>query len=201
MRIGAAADRLVGAALGLPYESYDRYAPCEPYEPYEPYEAVPEEGWEKDMMSKARIGAAVVGGYVLGRRKKAKLALGLGLLLIGAGARRQAFARALSETPIIGTVNERLRGELSGAGKAAATAVLTASADRLADAVHDRTVDLLHEDREDEEPQEPEQTEAKKQTEVKKLTSTATNRARKTTGPRQKAASAAGTRKRSADHG
>ncbi|MFF4348175.1 ABC transporter substrate-binding protein [Streptomyces sp. NPDC001530] len=108
------------------------------------------------MTSNAKIGAAVVGGYVLGRRKKAKVALGLSMLLAGAGARRKQLAKALSESPIVGTVNERLRGELVDAGKAAATTVLTARADKLADAIHSRTEGLREKDHEGEEPEKTE---------------------------------------------
>ncbi|MDX6237683.1 MAG: hypothetical protein QOG10_2498, partial [Kribbellaceae bacterium] len=35
------------------------------------------------MMTNAKIGTALVGGYLLGRTKKAKLALGLGMFLAG----------------------------------------------------------------------------------------------------------------------
>lgn len=168
------------------------------------------------MTSNAKIGAAVVGGYVLGRRKKAKIALGLGMVLAGAGARRRQPAQALSESPIVGTVNERLRGELMDAGKAAATTVLAARADKLADAIHDRTEELRDKDHEADESGETERadeaaeadeasegtegTEDTEDTEDKKPSHTGTTRARKTAKRRAKT-SASGTRKRSADDG
>ncbi|MEU6577365.1 hypothetical protein [Streptomyces sp. NPDC046805] len=177
------------------------------------------------MMSSAKIGAAVVGGYVLGRRKKAKIAIGLGLLLAGAGARPRQLAKTLTESPIVGTVNERLRGELSGVGKAAATAVLTSQAEKIADAIHDRTEELRLPESEDKSPvkTEPPDEEAEdiepedeepddsasdekpsgaRASQARKPASRSTTRARKTARSRPRAkAPASGTGKRSADDG
>ncbi|MDQ0994660.1 ABC transporter substrate-binding protein [Streptomyces sp. V3I7] len=93
-------------------------------------------------MRQANIAAAVIGGYLLGRRKKAKVAIGLGLLLAGAGSRAEKLGKVLSQAPVLGVVNDRLREELTGAGKAAADTVLTAGAERLADVLRERTEEL-----------------------------------------------------------
>jgi hypothetical protein len=111
-------------------------------------------------MNNARIGAAVLGGYVLGRTKKAKLALGLGALLAGSRIRPGQLGKAL-DAPFLGQVGRQVRSELGDASKAAASSVLTAKAESLADALHQRTAglqDKAHEEAEgdrgeEEEPQ------------------------------------------------
>ncbi|KUO21008.1 hypothetical protein [Streptomyces dysideae] len=92
-------------------------------------------------MNNAKIGAAVVGGYVLGRTKKAKLAFGLGALLAGSRVRPGQLGKAL-DTPFLSGVRRQVRTELTDASKAAASSVLTAKADSLADVLHERTAGL-----------------------------------------------------------
>lgn len=92
-------------------------------------------------MNNAKIGAAVVGGYVLGRTKKAKLAISLGALLAGSRIKPGQVGKVLQD-PFVHTLTDQVRSELTGAGRAAATSVLTAKADSLADALHERTVGL-----------------------------------------------------------
>ncbi|MFF7264907.1 ABC transporter substrate-binding protein [Streptomyces sp. NPDC008159] len=92
-------------------------------------------------MKNATIGAAVLGGYLLGRTKKAKLALSAGALLAGSKARPGQLA-GLLDSPFLNNVAQQVRGELTEAGKAAATSVLTAKADSLAGALHERTEGL-----------------------------------------------------------
>jgi hypothetical protein len=92
-------------------------------------------------MKNATIGAAVLGGYLLGRTKKAKLALGAGALLAGAKARPGQLA-GLLDSPFLSNVTQQVRGELTEASKAAATHMLTAKADSLAGALHERTEGL-----------------------------------------------------------
>ncbi|MFC0599892.1 ABC transporter substrate-binding protein [Streptomyces palmae] len=111
-------------------------------------------------MSNAKIGAAVLGGYVLGRTKKAKLALSIGSLLAGRHIRAGQLGGALGRAPLLGGVDERVRGELLSAGKAAATSVMTSSAERLADTLHDRTAALREESAPDEAEEEEAQEEA-----------------------------------------
>ncbi|KAA6216329.1 hypothetical protein [Streptomyces filamentosus] len=93
-------------------------------------------------MDSARIGTALVGGYVLGRTKKAKLALGLAMALAGSRVKPGQLGKTLAHSPFLNSVNEQVRGELMTAGKAAATTVLNARAGRLADTLHDRTEEL-----------------------------------------------------------
>ncbi len=95
-------------------------------------------------MSNAKIGAAVLAGYVLGRTKKAKLAMSLGAMLAGSRVKPGHLGKLLEESPILGNVSQEVRSELAGAGKAAATTVLAAKAESLADAIHERT-EGLHE--------------------------------------------------------
>ncbi|BBC31704.1 hypothetical protein SGFS_029980 [Streptomyces graminofaciens] len=92
-------------------------------------------------MKNATIGAAVLGGYVLGRTKKAKVALSLGALLAGAKARPGQLGKLL-DTPFFSGVTQQVRTELTDASKAAAISVLTAKADSLAEVIHDRTAGL-----------------------------------------------------------
>ncbi|MGW0118559.1 hypothetical protein [Streptomyces sp. NPDC003327] len=94
------------------------------------------------MMNNARIGTALVGGYLLGRTKKAKLAVGLAMMLAGSRVKPAQLARSLANSPLLSNVNEQVRGELTNAGKAAATTVINAKAEHLADALHQRTMGL-----------------------------------------------------------
>ncbi|MFE5895636.1 ABC transporter substrate-binding protein [Streptomyces sp. NPDC056468] len=106
-------------------------------------------------MNNAKIGTALLGGYLLGRSKKAKLALGLGALLAGSRMNPGQVGKALQESPFVHTLTNQVRSELTGAGKAAATTLLSAKADNLADAVHRRTSGLQERAHaQDEEPDE-----------------------------------------------
>ncbi|CAL9343373.1 ABC transporter substrate-binding protein [Streptomyces sp. enrichment culture] len=93
-------------------------------------------------MDNAKIGTALLGGYLLGRTKKARLALGLGALLAGSRIRPDQIGRTLQQSPFLKDVTRQVRSELAGASKAAATSVMTAKADNLADALHKRTAGL-----------------------------------------------------------
>jgi hypothetical protein len=92
-------------------------------------------------MNNAKIGAAVVGGYVLGRTKKAKLALSIGAALAGSRVRPGQLGKAL-DTSFLSGIRKQVRTELTEASKAAATSVLTAKAESLAETLHERTVGL-----------------------------------------------------------
>jgi hypothetical protein len=93
-------------------------------------------------MSNAKIGAAVLAGYLLGRTKKAKLALSLGAMLAGSRVKPGQVGKLLQDSPFLGNVSKEVRTELAEAGKAAATTVLSAKAESLADAIHERTEGL-----------------------------------------------------------
>ncbi|MCF1594398.1 ABC transporter substrate-binding protein [Streptomyces muensis] len=108
-------------------------------------------------MNNAKIGTALLGGYVLGRTKKAKLAIGLGALLAGSRIKPGQVGKALQDSPFLHTLTDQVRTELTDAGKAAATTVLSAKADSLADALHERTAGLREKAQEQEQEQEREQ--------------------------------------------
>ncbi|GHH88451.1 hypothetical protein [Streptomyces capitiformicae] len=92
-------------------------------------------------MNNATIGAAVLGGYLLGRTKKAKLALGVGALLAGSKVRPGQLGKAL-DSQFLSNVTHQVRTELTDASKAAASSVLTAKVDSLAGTLHDRAAEL-----------------------------------------------------------
>lgn len=96
------------------------------------------------MTGNAKIGAALVGGYLLGRTKKAKLAIGFGMFLAGKklSLDPKQLGRMLAESPLLGTVNDQVRKELVGATKTAAANALTQRATGLADSLRKRTLDL-----------------------------------------------------------
>ncbi|MEU8525992.1 hypothetical protein AB0C77_10420 [Streptomyces sp. NPDC048629] len=109
-------------------------------------------------MNNAKIGTALVGGYVLGRTKKAKLAFGLAMALAGSRIKPGQLGKSIAKSPLLSNVNQQVRGELVTAGKAAATTVLNAKAEHLADSLHKRTEGLRegeHEDEKDHEDEHP----------------------------------------------
>lgn len=111
------------------------------------------------MMTNGKIAIAITGGYLLGRTKKAKLAIGLGMLLAGKKITLdpQQLARAVADSPLLSGLNAQARKELSGAAKTAATRALSTRMNGLADSLHERTLSLRGEDdeerAEDEEPE------------------------------------------------
>lgn len=123
-------------------------------------------------MNNAKVGAALIGGYALGRNKNAKAALGLALAL----AVRRAKAGDLAEAfaPVLGNLSQQARTELAGVAKAAATSVVNAQVGHLADSLHQRTLGLQGQQGlgqpEDEDLDAAEQREEKKQRRVKKVT-------------------------------
>lgn len=97
------------------------------------------------MNDTVKLGAAVAGGYLLGRTRKGKAAIGLALWLAG---RRRSFgspggglSRLLS-TPEIGQLTAQLRGPLLGAAQRAVTSTIESRAGSLADSLRDRTARL-----------------------------------------------------------
>ncbi|MFD7402451.1 ABC transporter substrate-binding protein [Streptomyces sp. NPDC059866] len=91
-------------------------------------------------MNNAKIGTALIGGYVLGRRRKGGAALGLALAMAARRAKGGDLVKAFS--PVLGNLNRQVRTELTSASKAAASSVLSAQADHLAEALHERTLGL-----------------------------------------------------------
>ncbi|MDT0300636.1 hypothetical protein [Streptomonospora wellingtoniae] len=88
-----------------------------------------------------KIVAAAVGGYVLGRRKKLKLAVGLGLFL---AAKKldldpRTLMKELGELPAVTELKDQARGQLSTVGKDVAGSMVTAWAGGLADSLNERS--------------------------------------------------------------
>ncbi len=95
--------------------------------------------------SKAAMAAAVAGGYLMGRTKKAKLAFAVGSYLVG---RRiglspgQVLSQGLSglqRNPQLQELTDQMRGELLTAGRTAVTAAANRTLTGLADSLRDRT--------------------------------------------------------------
>ncbi|MFC9605374.1 hypothetical protein ACFTTN_18135 [Streptomyces niveus] len=113
---------------------------------------------------KVCLAAAVAAGYVLGRTKKGKLALGLAPLVAGAqlpmNPRELAILamRKLAENPTVGPLVEQARGEVLEAGRSALSATANRRLEAVADALQQRTEALLEvpieEDEEEEEEEE-----------------------------------------------
>lgn len=118
------------------------------------------------MTQHAKIGAALVGGYLLGRTKKAKLAVGFGMFLLGKriDLDPRQIGRALADSPALGSLNAQVRKDLVDATRTAATKAVTQRAGSLADSLQQRTRALEtgpeEEDDEYEPEPEPEQAEA-----------------------------------------
>nr|WSX74520.1 hypothetical protein OH826_11955 [Streptomyces sp. NBC_00899] len=116
------------------------------------------------------IAAAVAGGYVLGRTRKAKMAFAIGTLLAGRrfGLNPASLAaegvRQLRETPHLAGLREQIGGDLVEAARAAASASADRRFSAFADTLRERgREDTAGEDLEDEdyedEPEEPEEPE------------------------------------------
>ncbi|MET7932533.1 hypothetical protein [Streptomyces sp. NPDC005322] len=95
-------------------------------------------------MTNGKIAIAVVGGYLLGRTKKAKLAIGLGMMLAGKKITLdpQQLARTVAGAPVLSGLNAQVRKELVDATKSAATKALTTRANGLAESLQERTASL-----------------------------------------------------------
>lgn len=100
------------------------------------------------MNNRLGLGLAVGAGYLLGRTKKAKLAFGIGTLVMG--KRLQLSPRAiadfaaaqLADNPQFKEIGDQMREDLRGVGKAATGALLNRQIEGIADRLHDRTLDV-----------------------------------------------------------
>lgn len=92
-------------------------------------------------MTNGKIAVAVVGGYLLGRTKKAKLAVGLGMLLAGKkiALDPQQLKKSLAEAPLLSGLNSEVRKELADATRQAAAKAVSDRVSGLADSLHERT--------------------------------------------------------------
>nr|WTB29333.1 histone protein [Streptomyces sp. NBC_00830] len=119
-----------------------------------------------DDTAKVTLAAAVVGGYVLGRTKKGRLALTIATYLAGRrfGLEPRQLAaegmRRLGEMPQFAGLQDQLKGEVLDAGRKAVTAVADRGMSSLADVISDRTARLGEkQDEGEEEPEEAEEEE------------------------------------------
>lgn len=103
------------------------------------------------------LAAGLAGGYLLGRTRKAKVAMALASYVLGkrAGLSPQRLltdgVKKLSETPEFARLNEQVREELMSAGRSVVTSAANRRLDSLSDTLRDRTDALSARD---EEPQE-----------------------------------------------
>ncbi|MGV9426143.1 hypothetical protein ACWDO7_17875 [Streptomyces sp. NPDC003656] len=93
------------------------------------------------MTKNAKIAVALVGGYVLGRTKKAKLALGLGMFLAGKklDLDPRRVGKLIANSRALGGLNDQVRSQLVDATRTAATEALTQRAAGLASSLARRT--------------------------------------------------------------
>ncbi|BDH06322.1 hypothetical protein [Streptomyces seoulensis] len=153
------------------------------------------------MTKNVKIAAALVGGYVLGRTKKAKMAIGLGMFLAGKklDLDPRRIGTLLAESPALAGLNAQVRKELVETTKAAATEALTKRATGLADSLTDslaqrtKALDGPQGGEAEEEAEEEEEKPARRQrSSASEGTRRKTAPARKRTGAAKSAASRTG---------
>src|SRR5438445_6008014 len=100
------------------------------------------------MNNTMKLGLGVGGGYLLGRTKKLKLAVGLGTWLVGRkfemSPARLAMAGVgqLRQSPEFNEVLERVRTDVAGAGRRAVEQAVTARMEGMTDTLKQRNADL-----------------------------------------------------------
>lgn len=100
------------------------------------------------MNTGAKVGLAVVAGYVLGRYRKGKWALalaatGAGMKLPGPqGAVLEQGKKLLSSNPVVGHLTQEVRDQLVGVGRTALTSTVSRRIDSVSDALRERS-DLM----------------------------------------------------------
>ncbi|MFB6659795.1 hypothetical protein ACFVY7_06760 [[Kitasatospora] papulosa] len=163
------------------------------------------------MMTNGKIATALVGGYLLGRTKKAKVAIGLGMFLAGKklSLDPKQLGQLVADSPLLSGLTEQVRTELFDATKSAAGTALTRRVNRFSDSLSEKAqglgaasaddddgesgADRL--DPVDEDDGSADELERDEPREEKPRSRTATTNARKAAG---KAASTAGTAKKRA---
>ncbi len=94
---------------------------------------------------KAALAAGIASGYVLGRRRKAKLAFAVATYVVGRRFRlhprdlASEGLRRLKDNEHVSQLTEQIRGELAHAGKTAASAATNHHLSGLADTLKSRT--------------------------------------------------------------
>src|SRR3979411_1104307 len=97
-----------------------------------------------------RIAAAVAGGYVLGRRKKAKAAIAMGAWLVGKKLNLDPqkllteVTQQLTSSPQLTGLRDQVRDEMLSADKTMATAIVARQVNKVTSSLQDRTESLLH---------------------------------------------------------
>ena len=116
------------------------------------------------MSDALKIGTALAGGYLLGRTKKAKAAVGLALWLTGRGRPRDWVRQgvlSLAQTPEFQDVLKQARGPLLESAKGVAGSTLNSRLNSLSDDLHRRTTSLTGESEEQfdesDQPDQPDQ--------------------------------------------
>ncbi|MBM7440180.1 hypothetical protein [Streptomyces sp. HB132] len=92
------------------------------------------------MMTNSGTATALVGGYLLGRTKKAKVAIGLGMFLAGKklSPDPRQLGRLVAGSPLLSGLTDQVRTELFEATKAAAGSALTSRMNRLSESLGER---------------------------------------------------------------
>lgn len=99
---------------------------------------------------------AMAAGYLLGRKKKAKLATALGMWLVikkldvNPQQLLTDLKKELSDLPVVDEIRGEAREELAKAARSATSAVVSQVAGNVADSLSRRTERLLHTDRSEE---------------------------------------------------
>ncbi|MGV9250050.1 DNA primase [Streptomyces sp. NPDC003697] len=99
-------------------------------------------------MNRTALGLAVGAGYLLGRTKKAKLALAVGSLVagkklnLGPKGIAELVNQQLQNNPQFKEISDQLTQELRGVGKAASGAMVERQISSLADRLHGRTAQV-----------------------------------------------------------
>jgi hypothetical protein len=93
----------------------------------------------------AKIVAAVIAGYVLGRRKKFKLALAVGAYMAAKklDVSPQALLKELSELPAVGELKDQTRDQVVSIGKDTTDKLVNSLASDLASSLNARTQRLV----------------------------------------------------------
>ncbi|REF37863.1 hypothetical protein [Thermasporomyces composti] len=95
------------------------------------------------MKTTTKVALAVAGGYVLGRRKKARAALVMGSWLVGKKLDPKTLLREavtkVAESPEVAKLREDVRNELVASGRAAANAAISSTLEKVSDSLHQRT--------------------------------------------------------------
>ncbi|MFJ4121454.1 hypothetical protein ACIP3U_08935 [[Kitasatospora] papulosa] len=96
------------------------------------------------MMTNGKIATALVGGYLLGRTKKAKVAIGLGMFLAGKklSLDPKQLGQLVADSPLLSGLTEQVRTELFDATKSAAGTALTRRVNRFSDSLNEKAQGL-----------------------------------------------------------